>query len=601
MFAPTAVLALLLSSRPPKRFAASPSVYAGIFLSFAAPWFFELPSGRASPVVSSFTLASSLFYLVFMGAAYAALGRNLGVLPSVKNLVRRGPYALVRHPIYSAHLGLAVTLLAANPCAWNAFACAALFAGIFLRVEGEERLLSEDPSYRDYSAEVGRRFIAPALAAPLMVLVFVKAADRLAGPPGAPATLRVQTSFPILSLDPRVYDDWASVFVGNHIYPRLLPEPGREWIPSIAEESRFECLERGASALAPCRKERVLLKLRELTSCGGRKIERASLRAEIMMILRAKNWILPGNTECSRKGFDLCLEYAGIPDVTRRLQNVYFRFGWSAQDFSKDLVGVAPYCFKIGKRTPDSILAGALIPRKGANLPRVELTTSDDAGSAFNVALFGAPTLLKGGRKNIDLITPVAYYVVSNPASPPERFPWNSPKIKALIRAHLAENDLVYRADTLLSAWMPEGGALNRGAKAGTKARFEFALPDYLPGCAALAGRLQAADPRLAARCLNTTLYIEERIRSRKSAWSGFLTPLSPGAPGRTSVIDQYFSAGSNESWLRGAASPSDHFYRVGLGKALITVDRRVVCGITGNPMGQSDFVISDLIYCRYP
>lgn len=599
MFAPAAMLVLLLGSRPPKRVAASPLAYAGIVLSFAAPWLFELPTGTASRLGASLTLTGSLFYLVFMGAAYAALGRNLGVLPSVKNLTSRGPYSLVRHPIYAAHLLLAGTLLAAKTSAWNAAGFGLLLTGLLLRIRAEERLLMEDAAYREYAARVPARLLTVVLAAPLIAIFAVLEAEKLSATLGAPGRLQVQTSFPVISLDPRVYDDWASVFVGNHIYPRLLPEAGKEWIPSIAKEARFECIDAAAKPLAPCRKEILLLKFQELTSCQGGVIDRGSLRREVETLLRLKNWILPGHKTCANPDYDLCLEYSGIPDVTRRLKNVYFRFGWSGQDFTKDVIGVAPYCFKIEKRAADSILSGTLVPQKGSKLPLIELTTSDDPAAPFNVALFGSPNLLGAGRRNIDLITPVAYYVVSNPSIAPERLPWNTPEIKRIIRDHLADMDLVYRTDTLLSEWMPDGSALRPTARTSSTPGVEFVLPDYLPGCAPLAEKLHAADPRIDARCANTTLYIENRIRSRKAPWHGFLTPLSPGAPGRTSVVDQYFSSGSNESWLRGARSPSSHFYRAGLGKALVTVDQRVVCGITGNPMGQSDFVISDLIYCR--
>lgn len=599
MFAPAVVLLLLLTSRPPKRVQADTRAYAGILLSFAAPWLFELPTSGTSSIVSVLTLASSLFYLAFMAAGYAALGRNLGVLPSIKDLVLRGPYTIVRHPIYSSHLFLAGTLLASRPSAWNAAAFALLFTGVMLRIQSEERLLLSDPAYREYAAGVRGQVATLSLAAPLFALVLFQISAPMLSRRGRPQRIEMQTSFPILSLSPLVYDDWASVFVGNHIYPRLLPEPGREWIPSAAHEVRFECMAPGASPLSPCRRERLLLRFREFTSCRGRTIDNAVLRREMQTVLQQKNWILPGSRSCERKGYDLCVEYEGIPDVTRRLQNVYFRFGWSVQDFNDDLIGVAPYCFKIQKRSPYAVLSGSLIPREAGSLPRVEIATSDDPDASFNVALFGAPTLLKGDRRNIDLMTPVAYYVVSNPSFPAEHFPWNRPAVKAAIRGHLTKSDLVYRTDTLLSAWMPEGSALLPSKNSERETSFDFALPDYLPECAGLAQRLHAADPRILARCANTTLFIEDRIRSKKAPWFGFLTPLSPGAPGRTSVIDQYFSAASKESWLRGARAPAAHFYRVGLGKALVTVDHNVVCGITGNPMGQSDFVISDLIYCR--
>src|ERR1035437_3689723 len=70
----------------------------------------------------------------------------------------------------------------------------------------------------------------------------------------------VQTAFPVLSLNPLEYDDWASVFVGNHIYPRLFPETDREWIPSIAKDVKYQCLDSRRSPTEPCHRERLLLK-----------------------------------------------------------------------------------------------------------------------------------------------------------------------------------------------------------------------------------------------------------------------------------------------------------------------------------------------------
>mgnify|MGYP003408657262 FL=1 len=43
--------------------------------------------------------------------------------------------------------------------------------------------------------------------------------------------LDVQFAYPVSSLDPSIYDDWESGFVGNHIYYRLLPEVNKPWMP----------------------------------------------------------------------------------------------------------------------------------------------------------------------------------------------------------------------------------------------------------------------------------------------------------------------------------------------------------------------------------
>ena len=124
-------------------------------------------------------------------------------------------------------------------------------------------------------------------------------------------------------------------------------------------------------------------------------------------------------------------------------------------------------------------------------------------------------------------------------------------------------------------------------------------LPDYMEGCPQLASELKEAFPAMTVRCGNTTAFIEDRVRKRVAGWGGFLTPLSPGAPGRTAVLDQYFSKTSNETWLAGARDPERNFYRVGFGKSLVTVDGETVCGIRGNPMGLSDLLVSDLVPCR--
>ena len=80
--------------------------------------------------------------------ARLALGRNWsGLVMTVREgpqLVQSGPYALVRHPIYSgmfaAILGTALTI--GTLASW--LAVAAGLAGILIRVEVEERLMATE-------------------------------------------------------------------------------------------------------------------------------------------------------------------------------------------------------------------------------------------------------------------------------------------------------------------------------------------------------------------------------------------------------------------------------------------------------------------------
>lgn len=123
---------------------------------------------------------SSLLLLAGDGIAAAAtawilasvltLGRCFGVLPEARGLVTRGPYSLVRHPVYLGEIGAMAGLTLAVP----AFVHLATF-GVFViaqsaRMGLEERALSEAfPEYEAYAARIPRLVPAPRVALGLAV------------------------------------------------------------------------------------------------------------------------------------------------------------------------------------------------------------------------------------------------------------------------------------------------------------------------------------------------------------------------------------------------------------------------------------------------
>jgi protein-S-isoprenylcysteine O-methyltransferase Ste14 len=100
---------------------------------------------------------------VWLLVAVLALGRCFGVLPEARGLVTRGPYRLVRHPVYLGELVACAGLVLAAPTTWNLFV-AAVFAGaqaLRMRLE-EDELTLQFPEYSGYAAETPR--LLPRLA-----------------------------------------------------------------------------------------------------------------------------------------------------------------------------------------------------------------------------------------------------------------------------------------------------------------------------------------------------------------------------------------------------------------------------------------------------
>jgi protein-S-isoprenylcysteine O-methyltransferase Ste14 len=82
-----------------------------------------------------------------------ALGRCFGVLPEARGFVRRGPYRLVRHPVYLGEITAIAGLALAAPGVWNVGVLALCVGVQVLRMHLEERALAlAFPEYSIYAA-----------------------------------------------------------------------------------------------------------------------------------------------------------------------------------------------------------------------------------------------------------------------------------------------------------------------------------------------------------------------------------------------------------------------------------------------------------------
>jgi protein-S-isoprenylcysteine O-methyltransferase Ste14 len=157
-----------------QRAASGPQTLEEILVPLGATFFYltygyidSLPiwlSDNLAPPEWQTSLAALGLALGIMGRAITGwgafyLGRSFGIFVSVREVVLRGPYRHIRHPIYLGYL-LMFTGLALAYC------CAALFIivpthfGLFVwraRLE-EARLAKTSPAYREYMQQTGSIF-----------------------------------------------------------------------------------------------------------------------------------------------------------------------------------------------------------------------------------------------------------------------------------------------------------------------------------------------------------------------------------------------------------------------------------------------------------
>jgi protein-S-isoprenylcysteine O-methyltransferase Ste14 len=93
--------------------------------------------------------------LVLVVLGKMTLGRSFGVVPANRGVVVRGPYAWVRHPIYTGYLVTHLAFLMAHPVRWNLAIVLVGDVALIFRALMEERVLSADAAYQQYCQRVG--------------------------------------------------------------------------------------------------------------------------------------------------------------------------------------------------------------------------------------------------------------------------------------------------------------------------------------------------------------------------------------------------------------------------------------------------------------
>ncbi len=151
------VAILFIARAPPLRSTTARDVVASLPSVIAAAIALKLaPSPRAWPIGAE--IAFAIGGAVTIGSL-ASLGRSFAVFPSLRALVTRGPYRVVRHPAYAGELTMIASCVVARGDAIAIAVGVGAFTAVVARVIVEERVLARDEAWPAYLARVRWRLV----------------------------------------------------------------------------------------------------------------------------------------------------------------------------------------------------------------------------------------------------------------------------------------------------------------------------------------------------------------------------------------------------------------------------------------------------------
>jgi protein-S-isoprenylcysteine O-methyltransferase Ste14 len=112
------------------------------------------PDGTHPPWGLSAGLALQLVGVLIALWSLTTLGRSFGFAAADRGLVSRGPYAIVRHPVYAAYVLLLAGYLFQSFSVRNALVALLAIGCDVGRIRAEERVLAQNPAHSDYCRRV---------------------------------------------------------------------------------------------------------------------------------------------------------------------------------------------------------------------------------------------------------------------------------------------------------------------------------------------------------------------------------------------------------------------------------------------------------------
>ena len=155
------VLLIALTRRSPEAQDLSLPASASVVVAYAYPYaqvlYLRWVAGNPASPTGGLVLVTLAACLSL--ASLLSLGRRFGVFPALRGLVTRGPYRIVRHPMYLAYV---LADIGYNLQEWNFGTALMVIAGwlsLLYRIHAEERILSQDARWPAYTNLVPYRIL----------------------------------------------------------------------------------------------------------------------------------------------------------------------------------------------------------------------------------------------------------------------------------------------------------------------------------------------------------------------------------------------------------------------------------------------------------
>ncbi len=127
----------------------------GLAGTFAPLLLRPAPEMHEMPVLQGLQLAGMLLSIY----GIASLNRSIGLVAAHRGVQATGAYKYLRHPIYAGYFLSFTAFWAQNFTLANTAALAFWMALEFMRIFAEEKVLSQDPAYAEYTRKVRWRML----------------------------------------------------------------------------------------------------------------------------------------------------------------------------------------------------------------------------------------------------------------------------------------------------------------------------------------------------------------------------------------------------------------------------------------------------------